>query len=293
MASCDADPKMSHRTGAMMVTVLEDGLWHHGFDYGLMVTGEGIGFAVLGSREAGHEGILTHFLCSGRWLRPSCRPCLPSWDLSVVLDGLLEAPFEPMESASEKFLTLKMALLLALASLRWVRDLQALLVVPTFLEFAPGMSKAILHPRAGYVPKVPKMAGHLVILQAFCLPPHESAKQESLLLLCPVRALRTYVHCSGSWHKSQSLFDCFGSRNKGNLVSSLAHWVVEAIAQACKACGITSPLGVRAHSTSGVTSSSAMARGVPLQEICAAAGWSSPHTFVRFFNLDLDLTPGS
>ncbi|KAK3521415.1 hypothetical protein QTP70_004442 [Hemibagrus guttatus] len=134
-----------------------------------------------------------------RRLKPSCRLRLPSWDLSVVLDGLLEAPFEPMESASEKFLTLKAALLLALDSLRRVRDLQALLVASACLEFAPGMSKAILHPRAGYVPKVPRMAGCPVILQAFCLPPHESAEQERLHLLCPVRALKTYVHHSGSW----------------------------------------------------------------------------------------------
>ncbi|KAK3557759.1 hypothetical protein QTP86_000290 [Hemibagrus guttatus] len=79
-----------------------------------------------------------------------------------------------MESASVKFLTLKTALLLALASLRRVGDLQALSVAPTCLEFAPGMSQAIVHPRAGYVPKAPRMAGHPVILQAFCLLPHEN-----------------------------------------------------------------------------------------------------------------------
>ncbi|KAK3572795.1 hypothetical protein QTP86_007402 [Hemibagrus guttatus] len=119
-----------------------------------------------------------------------------------------------MESASEKFLTLEMALLLALASLRWVGDLQTLSVAPTCLEFALGMSKAILHPRAGYVPKVPRMAGRPVILQAFCLPSLESAKQEQLHLLCPVRALKNYVHRSDSWHKYPSLFICFGSLNK-------------------------------------------------------------------------------
>ncbi|KAK3506395.1 hypothetical protein QTP70_015327 [Hemibagrus guttatus] len=49
----------------------------------------------------------------------------------------------------------------------------------------------------------------------------------------------------------------------------------------------------RVHSTKGITSSSALARAVPFQEICAAAGWSSPHTFIRFYNLDLDPIPGS
>ncbi len=33
--------------------------------------------------------------------------------------------------------------------------------------------------------------------------------------------------------------------------------------------------------------------GVALQEVCDMAGWSSPHTFIRFYSLDLDSTPGS
>ncbi len=48
-----------------------------------------------------------------------------------------------------------------------------------------------------------------------------------------------------------------------------------------------SPLSLRAHSTRGVASSQALFRGVPLEDICVAAGWSSPHTFVRFYNLDV------
>ncbi len=31
----------------------------------------------------------------------------------------------------------------------------------------------------------------------------------------------------------------------------------------------------------------------PISDICVAAGWSSPHTFVRFYNLDVDTAPGS
>ncbi len=34
-------------------------------------------------------------------------------------------------------------------------------------------------------------------------------------------------------------------------------------------------------------------QGVPLEDICVAAGWSSPYTFVRFYNLDFDTAPGS
>ncbi len=47
------------------------------------------------------------------------------------------------------------------------------------------------------------------------------------------------------------------------------------------------------HSTRGVASSQALFRGVPLEDICVAAGWSSPRTFVKFYNLDVDTAPGS
>ncbi len=64
-------------------------------------------------------------------------------------------------------------------------------------------------------------------------------------------------------------------------------------AKAYEARNLPSPLSLRAHSTRGVVSSQALFRGVPLEDICVAAGWSSPHTFVRFYNLDIDMAPGS
>ncbi len=50
--------------------------------------------------------------------------------------------------------TTKTALLLALASVKQMGDLQALSVSPTCLQFEPNDSKVILKPRHCYVPKV-------------------------------------------------------------------------------------------------------------------------------------------
>ncbi len=83
------------------------------------------------------------------------RPCtVQPWDLPTVLRALKGPPFEPLESSSLRVLLLKTALLLALALVKRVGDLQALSVNPACLEFGPNDSKVVLKPRLGYVPKV-------------------------------------------------------------------------------------------------------------------------------------------
>ncbi len=75
-------------------------------------------------------------------LRPVRPPSFPSWDLYVALKGLLGPPFEPLESAPMRILTLKVTLLLALASFKRVGNLQDLSVSESCTEFAPGLVKA-------------------------------------------------------------------------------------------------------------------------------------------------------
>ena len=48
--------------------------------------------------------------------RPRSSRNLPKWNLSVVLNELTKAPFEPMKDTDLKHLTVKTAFLLALAS---------------------------------------------------------------------------------------------------------------------------------------------------------------------------------
>ncbi len=66
-----------------------------------------------------------------------------------------------------------------------------------------------------------------------------------------------------------------------------SHWIVEAIALVYASGGLQCPIGVRAHFTRGMATSWAWSSGISIGEICAAAGWSSPSTFIRFYNLDV------
>ncbi len=78
---------------------------------------------------------------------------VPPWDLSTVLRVLEGPPIEPLQSLTLRVLSLKTALLLALASVKRVGDLHALSVNPVCLEFGPNDPKVVLKPRLGYVPR--------------------------------------------------------------------------------------------------------------------------------------------
>ncbi len=137
----------------------------------------------------------------------------------------------------------------------------------------------------------------VVMLHAFSPSPSSEGDYLHLLLrlLCPARALKMYVDRSSQWRQSLQLLVCFGAGRKGLAVSkrTISHWVRDAISLAYEVRSLPSALNIRSHSNRGVASSTALFRGVPLEDILMAAGWSSPHTFVRFYNLDVNTAPGS
>ncbi len=245
----------------------------------------------------GRHQMVSVFMRGVRCLRPVRPIVVPSWDLSIVLEGLMGAPFETLESAPERILTIKVTLLLALKSLKRVGDLQALSISERCMVFVPGLVKMTLRPRPGCVPKVlsTSFRSQVVTLHSFHPPPFASVKDERLHMLCPVRALKIYVDRFSLWRQSPQLLVCFGAGHRGLATSKhrISHWERDAISLAYEVRGLSSHLSVRAYSTKSVASSQALFRGVPLEDICVEAGWSSPHTFVRFYNLDFDTAPGS
>ncbi len=240
------------------------------------------------SRSLGKHDLIVRFLKGARRMNPSRSPLVPSWDLSIALAGLQRGPFEPLDSVELNFLSLKTALLTALTSIKRVGDLQAFSASQECLVFGPGYSHVVLRPRPGYVSKVPTTPFRDQVVNLQALLSEES--DPALALLCPVRALRIYVDRTRSVRSSEQLFVCHGGQQKGKAVSKqrLAHWIVEAVTLAYQSQGEPCPLGVRAHSTRRVTSSHALALGASLADICRAAGWATPNTFARFYNLRVE-----
>ncbi len=220
----------------------------------------------LDGNTVGKHPLVIRFLRGALRMRPPVRSRVPTWDLAVVLEALCIPPFEPIEEISDRHLSLKTTFLLAITSLKRVGDLQALSVAPSYLDFAPGLAKAFLYPRAGYTPKVPTTAPRPVVLQAFHPPPFRDSDQAKLNCMCPVRALDTYVHRATQWRRSDQLLVCVGPPRRGLPATkhTISRWIVETITACYESSGLPSPLGVKAHSTRGMAASKAFSAGVPV-----------------------------
>ncbi len=174
--------------------------------------------APIAGQSVGLNNLVVRFLRGSRRLYQPRSTTVPTLDLPTVLRVLKGSRFEPLQSADLKTLLLKTALLLALASVKRVGDLQALSISPACLEFGPNVSKVVLKPRHGYVPKVLYTPLRAQVITLSALPPSE--EDQEFNFLCPVRALRIYIERSAPFRQSEKLFVCFGGRTKGSPVKS-------------------------------------------------------------------------
>ncbi len=244
-----------------------------------------------GGQSIGRDPMVVSFLKGARRLHPPRPPSVPPWDLEVVLRALSQPPFEPLSSVGLKELSLKTALLLALASAKRIGDLHAFSVDSDCIRFGPGDCSVTLRPRMGYVPKSLSTPFKIqtVSLSALSSESAASSEADAQTSVCPVRALRIYIDRSASFRQSNQLFVCYGGCARGRAVSKqrLFHWIVDAITAAYTNQGLECPLHIRGHSTRAMASSWAWSRGMSIQDICVAAGWSSENTFARFYRLDV------
>lgn len=242
----------------------------------------------LDGKTVGQHPLVCRFMKGARRKLPTSRPLVPSWDLPTVLAALSCSPFEPLEQAELKMLSLKTVLLLALASAKRIGEIHALSVHRACMQFSPGNTSVSMQPNPAFIPKVLGSCSPINLV-AFYPPPFSSEEHRRLHNLCPVRALRIYIDRTQSFRQGSQLFVSWAKPHVGMPVSKqrLSHWIVGAIALAYSSKGLQPPAGLRAHSTRGLATSWALFKGVSIQEVCAAACWASTHTFARFYRLDV------
>ena len=142
-------------------------------------------FALKGRDLAASREVSMLFHSFSKTARPErLRP--PNWDISLVLQSLTRAPYEPLRSADERFLAQKTLVLLALASAKRIGELHAL-------------SYRVSHSRAwgevsfvfvpGFVAKTQDPSSQDPRFDSFTIPALPKARDNpNGRLLCPVLA---------------------------------------------------------------------------------------------------------
>uniref|UniRef100_A0A803JSY7 ribonuclease H n=1 Tax=Xenopus tropicalis TaxID=8364 RepID=A0A803JSY7_XENTR len=227
------------------------------------------------------------FLQGVAHVAPPFRTPSPTWDLIAVLQALQRPPFEPLASIPLQWLTWKTVFLLAIASARRVSELSALSCKAPFLVFHH--DRAVLRTVPPFLPKVVSTF-HLnqeITVPTFC-PTPSNPKEVALHSLDPVRALKFYLHRVHEFRKSDSLFVLFSGPGQGAPATkaTISRWIKQAIQRAYSAQGQTPPLGIKAHSTRGMSTSWAFRNQASAEQLCKAATWTSVHSFIKFYQFD-------
>ena len=105
----------------------------------------------------------------------------------------------------------------------------------------------------------------------------------SLLPLCPVGTLATYLECTKTFRGStQQILVCYGGSQRGQPLTSkgLSRWLSMVLTASLES---TNGETATAHSTRGVATSVALFQGVSVEDICKSARWSSSNTFGRYY----------
>ncbi|XP_040298083.1 uncharacterized protein LOC121009202 [Bufo bufo] len=248
--------------------------------------------ACLG-RPMSQDPLIKRFLKGAERLKPRVLRPIPQWDLSVVLKGLCVPPFEPLNEVDLRFLSLKITFLLAITSAKRVGELQALGASEPYLKIL--QDKVLLRFLPTFLPKVPTFSN---INQTICLPTFSPAatspEEERLRTLDISRGLRIYLDRTSDFRRSENLLLTYTGKNRGLKASkpTLSRWIKEAIRLAFLSQDLTPPSFVSAHSTRAVSTSYAEKKLIPLDQICAAASWSSLNTFISHYRLESRQTEG-
>ena len=210
--------------------------------------------------------------------RPPKTKLLPEWDLEIVLKALENKPFEPLNEASLKFVTLKTVFLTAITTFRRCSDLQSLRIDHESMKI---QEKGITFIRHG-LSKQDRQSHFGIKIHVPHFPERE--------LLDPKRAINIYLDkTKNSRQKLEpsdkvKLFLAINEPHKPVATVTISNWIVQAI----KTAYSDESLKVTAHSTRAIAPSWALYKGASTKSILDAADWSSESTFVKFYLRDLD-----
>ena len=220
---------------------------------------------------------------------PRINNLTPKWDLNLVLNSLIQAPYEPLKLANLHNLTLKTVFLLALATTKRVSELHALSHVVNHsshwksvtLTFSPDfVAKTQLPGRSetSYGPiTVPALSQ--------ILGPGDEEKA-----LCPVRALKEYLKRTQDTRSTcHHLFISTNTRNPRSISkNTLSFWIRKVIKKAYSKVSSdqASFHKITPHELRAMGTSLAFARNASISQVMDAASWRCHSTFASHYLRD-------
>ena len=237
---------------------------------------------------------LNRLLSSFHRDRPKSSRNLPKWNLSVVLNELIKAPFEPMKDTDLKHLTLKTAFLLALASGKRHSEIHAWVANKVRQSNLRQWEKVSLFPSSDFIAKNQlaregSQSVSPVTIPALTTIVDRQFKEDRAL--CPVRALRYYLDRTKDLRGSRSLL--FISFKKGHTsdirAATLSSWLKQTILLCYKQADqqALDLVQVKAHDIKAFAASKAFYGGVSVDQIMQACHWKAHNTFTNFYLKDL------
>ena len=225
-------------------------------------------------------------------VRISCPRNLPKWNLSVVLNELTKAPFEPMKDTDLKHLTFKTAFLLALASGKHRSEIHAW--VANKVSNLGQWEKVALFPSSDFIAKNQlaregSQSVSPVTIPALTTIVDRQFKEDRTL--CPVRALRYCLDRTKDLRGSRSLL--FISFKKGHTSdirpATLSSWLKQTILLCYKQADqqALDLVQVKVHDIRAFAASEAFYGGVSVDQIMQACHWKAQNTLTNFYLKDL------
>ena len=223
--------------------------------------------------------------------RPKSSRNLPKWNLSVVLNELTKAPFEPMKDSDLKHLTLKTAFLLALASGKRRSEIHA--SVTNKVANLGQWEKVALFPSSDFIAKNQlaregSQSVSPVTIPALTTIVDRQFKEDRTL--CPVRALRFYLDRTKDLRGSRSLlFISFKKGHTSDIRPATLSWLKQTILLCYKQADqqALDLVQVKAHDIRAFAASKAFYGGVSVDQIMQACHWKAHNTFTNFYLKDL------
>ena len=211
----------------------------------------------------------------------------PAWDVSLVIQSLTGAPYEPLRTCEERFLAQKTLFLLALASAKHIGELYALSYRVSHTRDWGEVSFAFV---TGFVAKTQDPSSLAPRFEGFTVPALPNArKNRNGRLLCPVRAVKVYLDRTASHRpRCERLFVTAGHSKKEIAKTKVSFWLRKTISRAYELSGTALPVPApRARETRGIAPSILFRKNFAVDQVLKAGTWRRHTTFTRHYLRDI------